>query len=34
VSQDAIDACARRYRSYDPRSMTFLSNDGMRKPCP
>ena len=34
VSQDAIAACARRYRSYDPRSMTFLSNDGMRKACP
>ena len=23
-----------KYRSYDPRSGTFLSNDGMRKPCP
>lgn len=34
VSPDAVAACARRYRSYDPRSMTFLSNDGMRKPCP
>jgi hypothetical protein len=34
VSQDAIAACARKYRSYDPRTMTFLSNDGMRKACP
>jgi hypothetical protein len=34
VSQDAAAACARKYRSYDPRSGTFLSNDGMRKPCP
>lgn len=34
ASADAVAACARRYRSYDPRSMTFLSNDGMRKPCP
>ena len=30
----AVAACARKYRSYDPRSGTFLSNDGMRKPCP
>ena len=34
ANADAIEACARRYRSYDRRSMTFLSNDGMRKPCP
>ena len=34
VSADAAAACARKYRSYDPRSGTFLSNDGMRKPCP
>src|SRR5437868_1610232 len=34
ASADAIAACARKYRSYDPRSGTFLSNDGMRKPCP
>src|SRR5262245_29535924 len=26
--------CARRYRSYDPRSGTFLGNDGRRHPCP
>jgi hypothetical protein len=34
VGADAVAACARRYRSYDPASGTFLSNDGMRKPCP
>lgn len=34
VSADAVAACARRYKSYDPRSGTFLSLDGMRKPCP
>jgi BA14K-like protein len=26
--------CAQRYRSYDPRSGTFLSTDGNRYPCP
>jgi hypothetical protein len=26
--------CARRYRSYDPRSGTFIGNDGRRHPCP
>ena len=34
ASPDAVAACARKYRSYDPRSGTFLSHDGMRKPCP
>ena len=34
ASEDAVAACARKYRSYDPRTMTFLSNDGTRKPCP
>jgi hypothetical protein len=34
VNPDAVAACARKYRSYDPRSMTFLSNDGTRKSCP
>ena len=34
ANPDAVAACARKYRSYDPRTMTFLSNDGMRKPCP
>lgn len=26
--------CAQRYRSYDPRSGTYLSRDGNRYPCP
>ena len=26
--------CARRYRSYDPASGTFLGYDGVRHPCP
>jgi len=34
VSPDAVAACARKYRCYDARSGTFLSLDGMRKPCP
>lgn len=34
ASADAAAACARKYRSYDPRSGTFLSLDGTRKPCP
>ena len=34
ANADAVAACVRKYRSYDPRSMTFLSNDGTRKPCP
>ncbi|WP_213770567.1 BA14K family protein [Bradyrhizobium sp. dw_78] len=25
--------CAQRYRSYDPRSRTFLGRDGQRHPC-
>jgi hypothetical protein len=29
-----VSYCARRYRSYDPRSGTFLGNDGRRHPCP
>ena len=33
---DADDpaACARRYRSYDPDSQTYLGYDGERHPCP
>ena len=34
ASADAIEACAQKFRSYDRRSMTFLSTDGTRKPCP
>jgi hypothetical protein len=28
------DYCARRYRSYDPASGTYLGFDGLRHPCP
>lgn len=34
ASADAIEACAQKFRSYDRRTMTFLSTDGTRKPCP
>jgi hypothetical protein len=30
----AIAYCARRYRSYDPMTQTFLGYDGFRHPCP
>jgi hypothetical protein len=26
--------CSQTYRSYDPRSGTYLGNDGLRHPCP
>ena len=26
--------CARRFRSYDPNSQTYLGRDGRRRPCP
>jgi len=32
--QDAIGYCMRRYRSFDPESMTYLGRDGLRRPCP
>jgi hypothetical protein len=31
---DAIAYCMRRFRSYDPESMTYLGLDGLRHPCP
>ena len=30
----AIAYCARRYRSYEPNSQTYLGRDGLRHPCP
>lgn len=33
-SGDAVARCEARYRSFDRRSGTFLSNDGTRKLCP
>ena len=34
VAGDAVAYCMQRYRSYDPRSGTFLGYDGLRHPCP
>lgn len=31
---DAVAYCMSRYKSYDPRSGTFLGYDGYRHPCP
>jgi hypothetical protein len=32
---DSADSyCRQRYRSYDPRTRTYLNNDGNRYPCP
>jgi hypothetical protein len=31
---DSVAYCARRYRSYDPASGTFLGYDGLRHSCP
>jgi hypothetical protein len=31
---DAVAYCMSRYKSYDPRSGTFLGYDGLRHPCP
>ena len=31
---DAVAYCMQRFRSYDPRSGTYLGNDGFRHPCP
>jgi BA14K-like protein len=30
----AVAYCARRFKSYDPLSMTYLGYDGFRHPCP
>ena len=30
----SVDYCIRRYRSYDPQSMTYLGSDGRRHRCP
>lgn len=31
---DAVARCASRYRSFDPRTGTYLSSSGKRKICP
>jgi TRAP-type uncharacterized transport system substrate-binding protein len=33
-SDEAIEACAKRFRSYDRASQTYVSNQGKRRPCP
>ncbi len=33
-SGDAEGYCLRRFRSYDPRSGTYMGYDGRRHPCP
>jgi hypothetical protein len=32
--QNSVNYCMQRFRSYDPRSGTYLGNDGNRHPCP
>jgi hypothetical protein len=34
ASPEAIADCARRFRSYDPASLTYLAYNGQRVPCP
>ena len=31
---ESVAYCMQTYRSYDPRSGTYLGNDGYRHPCP
>jgi hypothetical protein len=31
---NAVASCTQRFRSYDPRSGTYLGTDGHRHPCP
>ncbi len=31
--RDHVEACLARYRSYDPRTDTFVGNDGYRRRC-
>jgi len=31
---DPIAYCMQRFRSYDPKTGTYLGNDGQRHPCP
>ncbi len=34
AAQSQHSYCAQRFRSYDPRSGTYLGYDGLRHPCP
>jgi hypothetical protein len=31
---DPVASCAQRFKSYDPKTGTYLGNDGQRHPCP
>ena len=34
VPEDTIKYCMRRFKSYNPRTGTYLGYDGYRHPCP
>jgi hypothetical protein len=34
AGDDPVGYCTQRFRSYDPKSGTYLGNDGQRHPCP
>ena len=34
VVEDDVAYCSQRFKSYDPRSGTYLGYDGLRHPCP
>ena len=34
VVDDEVEYCMSRFKSYDPRSGTYLGYDGLRHPCP
>jgi len=34
VHPHAAAACAKKYKTYDPSTMTFIGADGLRHPCP
>ena len=34
VPEDDVDYCMRRFKSYDPRTGSYLGYDGHRHPCP
>ena len=34
VVEDDASYCSQRFKSYDPRSGTYLGYDGIRHPCP
>lgn len=34
IGGDPVGYCMQRFRSFDPRTMTYLGYDGYRHPCP